>query len=748
MRWMKTVLVWGWALGMSAGLSGCPVESRPEPCTADSECPVGQGCVSGACSPVDCRTARDCEAGQVCRDHACVDEDGCLTDGECGPEQVCDAGTCRPGCRSDAQCVPGLCDPVGRTCVDCMKNDDCELGELCAEGACVAGCEGDRDCPPGLSCFEDEPPHGLCAECVGDGDCPAGERCLTFSCEVPCDADADCPADEVCEGGGCRVGCRDDQGCPGGRCDPGSWSCVECLFVDDCDLGQLCIDNACTPGCKGDRDCPAGQICMEAEPPHGLCVECVNPEDCPDEFGPQACPVPVELDFGSVPPGQAASLSFAIESCGLSDLTLSAVSLNPESSGDFSLPSPPATPIVLAVGEALVVQVQYDPAQVGADSGGVDIYSDDLAADPVTGFTGTVVLRGRSDDNYCDLDVSPPAVDFGVILVGQSSQLALTLTNLGNQDCVLDQVAIGRNSPAGEFGLPQPVDPGASIAPGGSLDVTVAYGPTDPGHDTGRLDILCNDKDSAEIAVDLEGFGQPDEDGPVAVCTVTPIVAPTLGSLTWHGDQSFDPDPGRTILQWTWSEVSFPAGSAAGLAGLSSSDRTTATDMGGTYTAQLVVTNDIGQASQPCTATAEVVPGQDLWIEMFWQQSGDDMDLHMLAPNGVKRTSTDCYFANCGPLLVLDWGTVGDPTDNPHLALDDIPGTGPEIIYLPAPDAGVYTVFVHDYPGSVYNGANQVTVNVWVRGTKVSTFERVISGEDTDWDVCLVDWPSGTVTPL
>ena len=33
-------------------------------------------------------------------------------------------------------------------------------------------------------------------------------------------------------------------------------------------------------------------------------------------------------------------------------------------------------------------------------------------------------------------------------------------------------------------------------------------------------------------------------------------------------------------------------------------------------------------------------------------------------------------------------------------------------------------------------------------GALVSTFQETMTGEDDDWYVCEIDWPSGTVTPL
>ena len=234
---------------------------------------------------------------------------------------------------------------------------------------------------------------------------------------------------------------------------------------------------------------------------------------------------------------------------------------------------------------------------------------------------------------------------------------------------------------------------------------------------------------------------------PVALCSVDPAQAQSFEVLTWRGSQSHDPG-GRPIVDHDWTVISFPPGSAADILG-SGPDRTTQTDLAGSYTAQLVVTNDQGVSSLPCQVTAEVVPTENLWIEMFWTYAGDDMDLHLLAPSGVPRSSTDCYFMNCiRPYSHLDWGQSGILTDDPGLDLDDVPGTGPENINIVSPGPGHYTVFVHDYPGSMFSMNNEVTVRVYINGNPVAELTREISGEDSEWYVCTIDWPSGTVTPL
>ena len=52
------------------------------------------------------------------------------------------------------------------------------------------------------------------------------------------------------------------------------------------------------------------------------------------------------------------------------------------------------------------------------------------------------------------------------------------------------------------------------------------------------------------------------------------------------------------------------------------------------------------------------------------------------------------------------------------------------------------------YPGSVNNTPNPVTVNIYIDGALVRTFNETLTTEDQDWYVCEIDWPSGTVTPL
>lgn len=275
------------------------------------------------------------------------------------------------------------------------------------------------------------------------------------------------------------------------------------------------------------------------------------------------------------------------------------------------------------------------------------------------------------------------------------------------------------------------------------------------GDDTAPIDEEDDDDtDSGEPDPDTDAGTDVGQDlaDPVAICTVDPTtVRPIVDKADWIGTDSYDPE-GGTITTYTWT-LTPPSGSAATMPGGSGPIRTNFyPDVAGTYTGELTVTTQDGRTSAPCIAELEAIPVEDLWIEMYWTHSGDDMDLHLLRPGYTDTTwlesSNDCYYANCvtgGWGGGLDWGTPGDTSDDPALDLDDIPGTGPENINVGSPENGTFAVYVHDYPGSVYNGDNPVTINIYIGGTLVHTDTKSITTEDSYTKYAEINWPSGTI---
>jgi hypothetical protein len=244
--------------------------------------------------------------------------------------------------------------------------------------------------------------------------------------------------------------------------------------------------------------------------------------------------------------------------------------------------------------------------------------------------------------------------------------------------------------------------------------------------------------------------GQP----PNAVCTVSPNpVSPPFEEATFDGSASTDPNGGT--LSHYWELISTPEGTA-----YSSFDSTYANtsmvpnfmpDVAGEYLGRLTVTNEEGLADT-CDALLQAIPSQNLWVELFWVGPNDDLDLHLIAPganwSSAITTDQDCYYGNC-VWSALDWGQYGYAGDDPILDLDDIPGVGPENINISDPQSdGAYTVVIHDYPGSVYSGVNDATVNIYLDGALVWSVTRGISVEDSYTPIATIDWATRSISGL
>jgi hypothetical protein len=126
------------------------------------------------------------------------------------------------------------------------------------------------------------------------------------------------------------------------------------------------------------------------------------------------------------------------------------------------------------------------------------------------------------------------------------------------------------------------------------------------------------------------------------------------------------------------------------------------------------------------------------------------MDLHLL--NGgddptLLNTPSDCNYQNCEN--GLDWGTVGDDQDNPTLILQDDSGTGPEQIDINLPsEQAVYTIYVHDYPESIWSLDHGVTVVVSIDGIEACTITKNVSEENSYVPFATVDWSTASCTTL
>ena len=445
---------------------------------------------------------------------------------------------------------------------------------------------------------------------------------------------------------------------------------------------------------------------------------------------PEIQVTPTHLHFGEVGPGESIDEVFTIASVGTLELEVADLRLSGEGAASFTLTTD-AVGAELAPGESLEAIVTYSPSE-GTDEAVVIIDSNDPTKPQVV-----VELDGAG--LLPILSIEPSPVSYGFVEPGLSVSQTVDLVNTGGAPLSLtNAVVLGEG-----FSLDAPLVP-LTLAPSEWTTVDITFNPTAPAAWSGELWVssdAANATNGSNKAV-LEGSSI---EQPIAVCSVTPAEAfAVYDDISWLGRDSYDPG-GLEIVAWEWSLLSRPEGSTASMP-YGTADRTGfVADLVGTYMGELVVTNEEGTSSEPCIAILEAVPSQDLWVEMFWTHSGDDMDLHLLAPGGTfDSNTTDCHWENCVSRR-LDWGETGLSDDDPSLDIDDIPGTGPENINILRPEDATYEVYVHDWPGSVYSGDNDTTVRIYLSGDKVYEDTKTISGEDSATHFATVDWPNQAV---
>jgi hypothetical protein len=199
---------------------------------------------------------------------------------------------------------------------------------------------------------------------------------------------------------------------------------------------------------------------------------------------------PASLAFGSVPVGNRSTLPMTVINAGTSSAT---VSLGQVGGSGYSV-SGVTLPLTLEAGQSFTFNVTFAPPSAGTFSGSI------LATSPLNPSL-TIPLSG-SGTAAGQLTVSPAAINFGNVTVGQSSsqggQLGASTSSVTVSTASMSNPAFVLN------GMSLPV----TIAAGQTLSYTVTFTPQSSGAVSGSLSFASNAANSPTVQ-SLTGTGNP-----------------------------------------------------------------------------------------------------------------------------------------------------------------------------------------------------------------------------------------------
>ena len=198
-----------------------------------------------------------------------------------------------------------------------------------------------------------------------------------------------------------------------------------------------------------------------------------------------------------------------------------------------------------------------------------------------------------------EINVTPVAVNFGNVTVGQNANQTVTINNLGTANLTVSSLNITNSV----FSLVTPPAVPFNVTPGGSQALTVRFTPTGTGAQTGNLAIGSNDADEPTVNVALSGTG------------VTSVFTARINS----GGPNFTTGGGNLfVADQAYNPPGVPFGFVGGVTGTNASAIANTTD------------DALYQAFRRSATTA----GANFQYNFNVPSGTYSVTLHMAAPNG------------------------------------------------------------------------------------------------------------------
>jgi hypothetical protein len=184
---------------------------------------------------------------------------------------------------------------------------------------------------------------------------------------------------------------------------------------------------------------------------------------------------PADLNFASVAVGQKATQTASLTNTGDQKVTITQLQSTATEFATSGIP----TPLTIAPGETKRFQVTYTSLKSGTVSG-------TLTAMTLHGKSTRVKLRGAAVA-ASQLSLSTNSLNFGNVLVNGSATQAATLTNSGQSDVQVSQIAVS----GGAYSVSGAVAP-VTIAAGQSVALHATFAPRTAGAASGAITITSN----------------------------------------------------------------------------------------------------------------------------------------------------------------------------------------------------------------------------------------------------------------
>ncbi len=166
----------------------------------------------------------------------------------------------------------------------------------------------------------------------------------------------------------------------------------------------------------------------------------------------------------------------------------------------------------------------------------------------------------------------------------------------------------------------------------------------------------------------------------------------------------------------------------------------------GTNVVRIVCRNDRGSRVIVRRLEGTRCAGRDLRVTLSWDMPGKDLELHLLrAPRALNSMTDDCTWFTCMSPTGLEWGVVGDATDNPRKDIDNTSSFGPENIFLDRAPAGTYFVMVEHWSRS--GDPSTADLDVIIRERSVARLRQTMFPRQWVWNVGTITFPEGRFTP-